>query len=177
MVPNQYWVPGMFSPMPLMGKYYLYYGQEFLPPAELGRKNVERMVYELLNDNAGICRFHRQWSESITDEILMAHYALEVNFKAHQFALGKAIHAREYTKSQPWESERVIDMIQKFLENWKLNELQHPELEVWLERFQADKWTAAHAFWQAVYQGQIDAFRRGPDAIPDMPTPHQAKAA
>ncbi|MDJ0870014.1 MAG: aldehyde ferredoxin oxidoreductase N-terminal domain-containing protein, partial [Myxococcota bacterium] len=26
MVPNQYWVPGMASPMPMMGKYYVYYG-------------------------------------------------------------------------------------------------------------------------------------------------------
>jgi glyceraldehyde-3-phosphate dehydrogenase (ferredoxin) len=30
MVPNQYWVPGMFAPMPLMGKYFSYYGSEFI---------------------------------------------------------------------------------------------------------------------------------------------------
>ena len=34
MVPNQYWVPGMLSPMPIMGKYYLYYGLEFLNPED-----------------------------------------------------------------------------------------------------------------------------------------------
>ena len=44
MAPNQYWVPGMFSPMPLMGKYFVAYGGEFLPPYELGLKNVERMI-------------------------------------------------------------------------------------------------------------------------------------
>ena len=32
MVPNQYWVPGMFSPMPMMGKYFVYYGVDFQPP-------------------------------------------------------------------------------------------------------------------------------------------------
>ncbi len=77
MVPNQYWVAGMLSPMPMMGKYYVYYEGKFMPPYELGRKNVERMTYELFNDNSGICRFHRKWAESITDEILCAHYGLD----------------------------------------------------------------------------------------------------
>ena len=115
MVPNQYWVPGMGSPMPIMGKYYVYYGPEFLSPEELGRKNVERMVYELFSDNTGICRFHRKWSESITDEILRAHYALPVDYKAHQFKLAEAINARESDKSVPWESERIADLLLEFL--------------------------------------------------------------
>ena len=63
MAPNQYWVPGMLSPMPIMGKYYVQYENKFNSPYELGRKNVERMVYELFNDNSGICRFHRKWAE------------------------------------------------------------------------------------------------------------------
>ena len=37
MVPNQYWTPGALAPMPIMGKYYMYYGPDFLPPRELGR--------------------------------------------------------------------------------------------------------------------------------------------
>jgi glyceraldehyde-3-phosphate dehydrogenase (ferredoxin) len=32
MVPNQYWTPGILSPMAIMGKYYQYYGNDFLPP-------------------------------------------------------------------------------------------------------------------------------------------------
>lgn len=44
MAPNQYWVPGMFSPMPIMGKYFSFYGNEFFSPYELGHKNVERFV-------------------------------------------------------------------------------------------------------------------------------------
>jgi glyceraldehyde-3-phosphate dehydrogenase (ferredoxin) len=44
MTPNQYWVPGMFSPMPMMGKYFVYYGVDYLPPSLLGRRCVERMV-------------------------------------------------------------------------------------------------------------------------------------
>ena len=76
MAPNQYWVPGMFSPMPMMGKYFNYYGVDFLPPQELGRKCVERMVYEFYSENSGVCRFHRKWCEAIVDEIIASHYEL-----------------------------------------------------------------------------------------------------
>ena len=62
MVPNQYWVPGMFSPMPILGKYFQYYGDDFVPPRELGRMNAARMTAELLLDNLGFCRFHREWA-------------------------------------------------------------------------------------------------------------------
>ena len=175
MVPNQYWVPGMLSPMPMMGKYYVYYGAEFVPPKELGRKNVERMTYELFSDNTGICRFHRQWSESITDEILQAHYDLNVDYKAHQFALARAIHGREAAKSVPWESERIADLLMSFLGNWQNNGLKDPELDAWLERFHVDKKAAALEFWLEIYRGQVEAFTQGPDAIPDILTPGQAK--
>jgi len=177
MVPNQYWVPGMFSPMPLMGKYYVYYGSEFVPPAELGRKNVERMTYELFNDNTGICRFHRQWSEPLTDEILKSHYDLDIDYKSHQFALAKGIHDRESAKSVPWQSERVADMLLGFLQNWRDNGLKDPELDSWLERFELDKMAAATEFWQEIYRGQDEAFARGVQAVPDMLTPEQKKAA
>ena len=33
MVPNQYWTPGALAPMPIMGKYYMYYGPDFLRAA------------------------------------------------------------------------------------------------------------------------------------------------
>jgi len=46
----------MFAPMPLMGKYFSYYENKFLPPRALGRKNVERFVYELYSENSGSCR-------------------------------------------------------------------------------------------------------------------------
>lgn len=177
MVPNQYWVPGMFSPMPIMGKYYVYYGSEFLPPKTLGRRNVERMTYELFSDNTGICRFHRQWAESLTDEILQAHYGLEVDYKRHQFELARAIHEREAAKGVPWESARVADLLLGFLEYWRDNGLQDPELNLWLERFQMDKQAAASAFWLDIYRGQEEAFASGPEAIPDIPTPSQARVA
>jgi glyceraldehyde-3-phosphate dehydrogenase (ferredoxin) len=173
MVPNQYWTPGMLSPMPVMGKYYVFYNNEFLPPYELGRKNVERMVYELFNDNSGICRFHRKWAETITDEILCAHYDLDVDYKAHQFQLAKEIFEREEMKSLPWNSERVIDLVSGFLSYWELQEVNHPELKEWLTRFEEDKHKAALAFWQEIRRGQEEAFRDGAEKIPDQLTPWQ----
>jgi glyceraldehyde-3-phosphate dehydrogenase (ferredoxin) len=173
MVPNQYWVPGMLSPMPMMGKYFVHYGGEFLPPEALGRKNVERMTYELFNENSGICRFHRKWSELITDEILMAHYGLEVDYKARQFKLSREIFEREQGKITPWESERVADMILGFLEGWERTGLKDPALGEWLANFRADKQAAARAWWEAVLRGQRAAFAEGAGNIPDNFTPGQ----
>lgn len=173
MVPNQYWVPGMLSPMPMMGKYFVFYGGEFVAPETLGRKNIERMTYELFNENSGICRFHRKWSEAITDEILIAHYGLQTNYKAHQFKLTRQIFEREESKILPWESERVIDLIFGFLEQWQRHGLQDPNLLAWLERFRADKKSAARAWWDATLEGQRAALEDGAGKIPDSFTPGQ----
>lgn len=175
MVPNQYWVPGAFSPMPVMGKYYMSYGVEFIPPLNLGTKNVERMVYELFNDNSGVCRFHRKWAETIVDEILNAHYGLSIDYKAHQFQLSKEIYERERTKAIPWESERVIDLVQGFLEMWERDGLMNPVLGDWLRRFHQDKRLAAREFWEEIDRGIAQAFAAGPQAIPDVFAPLQKK--
>jgi glyceraldehyde-3-phosphate dehydrogenase (ferredoxin) len=174
MVPNQYWVPGMLSPMPMMGKYFVHYGVEFLAPEALGRKNVERMTYELFNENSGICRFHRKWSETITDEILRAHYdGLDVNYKAHQFQLAHEIYERESPKIVYWESERVIDMVMGYLVQWESDGLRTPDLVEWLARSREDKKAAAKAYWETVSDGTRFAFKDGADAIPESFTPAQ----
>jgi glyceraldehyde-3-phosphate dehydrogenase (ferredoxin) len=176
MVPNQYWVPGMLSPMPMMGKYFVHYGVEFMTPEALGRKNVERMTYELFSENSGICRFHRKWSETITDEILRAHYeGMDVNYKAHQFELAREIYEREASKIEYWESERVVDMVMGYLVQWESDGLRTPELVEWLNRFREDKQAAANGYWKAVSNGIRSAFHDGPDAIPDSFTPGQQK--
>ena len=174
MVPNQYWVPGMFSPMPVMGKYYVHYEVEYLPPEELGRKNVERMTYELFNDNSGICRFHRKWAEVITDEILVAHYDLEVDYKAHQFELARAIFEQEKEKAVPWESARIADLIMGFLQQMERDGFSHPDLMDWLDRFAEDKVTAARAYWEHIHKGIVQAFADGSEAIQNKLSPGQS---
>ncbi len=176
MVPNQYWVPGMLSNMPLMGKYYCYYGVDFMPPEDLGRKHVERWVYELFSDNSGICRFHRKWSEAITDEILEAHYNLQVNYKQRQYDLAKAIYEREHAKAVPWESARIGDIIEGFLLQWRRDGLENEALNEWISCFEEDKPAAMRAFWEAIQHGIASAFEAGAAAIPEILTPGQAGA-
>jgi hypothetical protein len=61
----------------------------------------------------------------------------------------------------PWESERVVDIIQGFHEKWVREGLKEPELLEWVARFQADKWAAARDYWQALYAGMAEAFESG----------------
>jgi len=131
------------------------------------------MTYELFSENSGICRFHRKWSEVITEEILMAHYGLNVNYKVHQFELAHEIFNREQGKILYWETRRIADMILGFLEQWEHVGLKDPELHAWLARFREDKPSAARAWWEAVLEGQRATFEGGADKIPDNFTPGQ----
>jgi glyceraldehyde-3-phosphate dehydrogenase (ferredoxin) len=177
MTPNQYWVPGMFAPMPMMGKYFTYYGVDFLPPRELGRRSVQRMVYELFSENSGVCRFHRKWVEAIIDEIIAIHYDLEVDYKAHQFKLARQIYELEGQAAAFWESERTIDVIWQYLEKWVTNGLKEPALHDWTARFREDKWAAARAYWDDYRAGIAEDFAAGADAIPEIVAPYQAARA
>ena len=167
--PNQYWTPGMFAPMPLMGKYFSYYENKFLPPRQLGRKNVERMVYELYSENSGSCRFHRKWIEELIDEIIVSHFDLDLHYWSDAFKLAKVIHDHQSAASVFWESERVVDIVHGFLEKWERDGLREPELLEWLARFRADKWQAARDFWQEMYDDMAEAFAEG------MAEPERAK--
>jgi glyceraldehyde-3-phosphate dehydrogenase (ferredoxin) len=164
----------MFSPMPMMGKYFNYYGVDFVPPRALGRKCVERMVYEFYSENSGICRFHRKWAETIVDEIIACHYDLPLDFKTHQFEIVKAICEQEIEGVTLWESERTVDIIQGYLESWERLDLKEPALHQWLERFRADKWTAAREYWQEIYSGIVEALAAGAEALPDKHPEHKA---
>jgi glyceraldehyde-3-phosphate dehydrogenase (ferredoxin) len=174
MTPNQYWVPGMFAPMPMMGKYFTYYGVDFLPPRELGRHSVQRMVYEFFSENSGVCRFHRKWVEAIVDEIIAIHYDLEVDYVGHQFKLAKKIYQSEGESVAFWESERTVDVIWQYLEKWVTHGLKDPELHEWAVRFREDKWAAARAYWEAYRAGIAEAFAAGSDAVPEIVAPYQA---
>jgi glyceraldehyde-3-phosphate dehydrogenase (ferredoxin) len=168
LTPNQYGVPGMvLSPMPMMGKYFVYYGLEFVPPHELGVKNVHRMVAEFFSENTGVCRFHRKWVEGIVDEIIATHYDFTVDYKAHQFALAKAIYDYQGNEASFVDSERAIDMIWKYLEEWNTTGLNNPLLQEWVARFRQDKWSAARSYWEEIRAGIAEAFAAGPDVIPD----------
>lgn len=169
MVPNQYWVPGMFAPMPLMGKYFSYYGKDYLPPFELGKKNVERFIYELYSENNGACRFHRKWVEDIIDEITLSHFDLKIDFWAYNYQLAKEITFEDAGKTVFWESERVVDIIAEFHRKWQREGLADESLKTWVERFDKDRHEAAHAYWEEMRAGMQAAFDDGMREPPHAP--------
>ena len=157
-VPNQYWSPGVMSPMAIMGKYYMNYGKEFIPPRELGRENARRMIKELMMDNTGVCRFHRAWAEDIMPDIIDSLFGHKDEFLKSLKLTASRINSRN--ASIFWESERSIDFIYTFLKK-KRNEDgdTSTELNQWIERFNQDKKQAALDFWYEIHKGIHETLR------------------
>ena len=151
MVPNQYWTPGVLSPMPMMGKYYMYYGPDFLPPRQLGRLNAERFVQELLMDNLGICRFHRGWAEEMGPEVVEAVYSKGQAFVEKTKMTASRINSRN--SSVFWEPARNADLVHGFLKRCRDNGATRPDLAEWIARFDADRREAALDFWYEMHKG------------------------
>lgn len=158
MVPNQYWTPGAMSPMAIMGKYYMNYSNEFIAPRELGRKNAERMIKELVIDNIGICRFHRGWAEEMVPEIIESLIGMKDEYLANVRATAARINARN--SSVFWESSRSIDYVHSFLRRKKdVENDSNPELALWIERFENDARGAALDFWYEIHKGVHESLR------------------
>ncbi len=164
MAPNQYWVPGMFLPMPIMGKYFEYYEADFISPYDLGKKSRERMIKELYSDNTGICRFHRKWVEAIIQDVVNQVHGTNIDYYAHHKRIVDKIFAK-FNEPVFWETERVVDVIFKYLEKIEKDEPAKPELDeakkakpegtvhYWVEKFREDKWKAARAYWETALAG------------------------
>ncbi|MBI2897386.1 MAG: aldehyde ferredoxin oxidoreductase [Deltaproteobacteria bacterium] len=151
MVPNQYWAPGMFGPQSIMGKYYVHYGMEFLPPRELGKKSAERMVAELTTDNAGMCRFHRGWSEKLWADIVQSHFRSIIDYPGHHARLARELHRRgapEY-----WESARIEEIVHGYVREMFDESPGDPVLADWARRFDSDRSAAARAYWDEMRAG------------------------
>ncbi len=157
-VPNQYWSPGVLSPMAIMGKYYMNYGKEFITPRELGRENARRMIKELMMDNTGVCRFHRAWAEDIMPDIIDSLFGHKDKFLKSLKLTASRINSRN--ASIFWESERSIDFIYTFLKK-KRNEDgdTSTELNQWIEKFDRDKKQAALDFWYEIHKGIHETLR------------------
>ena len=152
MVPNQYWTPGALAPMPIMGKYYMYYGPDFLEPRQLGRLNADRMVQELLLDNLGICRFHRGWAEEMGADIVHALYGLGKEFLEKVKMTASRINSRN--SSVFWEASRNVDLVSAFLRRHRdVLGTKRPALDAWIGKFEADRREAALEFWYEMHKG------------------------
>jgi len=152
MVPNQYWVAGALAPMAIMGKYYMVYANDFIPPRELGRRCADRMKQELILDNLGICRFHRGWAEELLPEVIGSLYGRKDEFLHAVNVLASRLNSRNCPVF--WESERNIDFIHTFLKRKReVDNEQSPELALWIEKFDRDKGEAAKEFWYETLKG------------------------
>lgn len=158
MVPNQYWTPGVLSPMAIMGKYYMYYGYDFVPPRELGHRNAQQLKKELILDNVGMCRFHRGWGEGMIPDIIESLYGLKDRFMRQLAVTAGRINARN--SSVFWESDRNIDYVYTFLKRKQTVEhVRDAELETWIKRFETDKQEAALGFWYEIHKGILESLR------------------
>jgi len=158
MVPNQYWTPGVLSPMAIMGKYYMYYGQDFIPPRELGKKCAERLKSELIIDNMGICRFHRGWAEEMIPEIIEELHGSSKGFLNNNQITASRIN--ESNASVFWETERNIDLIQTFFKRkHEVDGNNEPELLKWIDFFEKDKKEAAFTFWYEIHKGISESLK------------------
>lgn len=158
MIPNQYWTPGALSPMPIMGKYYMDYGNAFFPPRELGHRNAKRMQKELTLDNLGMCRFHRLWAEEMIPEIIDSLYGLKKPFLENILMTASRINSRN--SSVFWESERNIDFVHSFLNRQHAIEGNNDaELMKWLDYFKKDKHEAALSFWYEMHKGALESLK------------------
>jgi glyceraldehyde-3-phosphate dehydrogenase (ferredoxin) len=161
MVPNQYWTPGAFAPMAIVGKYYMHYGRGFLSPRELGRENARRMICELMLDDLGICRFHRAWAELLIPDIMENIFGCKDAFLQAVTLTASRITSRN--ASVFWESQRNMDMVFTFLKNKKdLDGVHHDELNHWIDFFERDKHAAAYEFWYEMHKGIHEMLREFP---------------
>ncbi|HEY3447152.1 MAG TPA: aldehyde ferredoxin oxidoreductase N-terminal domain-containing protein [Myxococcales bacterium] len=160
LVPNQYWVPGMFSPMPILGRYYLDYGTEYKPPFELGKACGVRMGRELMLDNYGMCRFHRGWAEPMLPQIVDDFQGEKVDSDAHHRKLAVAINGLNQTRF--WETERVCDMVATYLFKAQKDQPKDATLDGWVEKFRKDKWAAGREYWQAMKDGLAEGLKAPP---------------
>ena len=158
MVPNQYWAPGVLAPMPIMGKYYMYYGFAFAPPRTLGRLCAERFQKELLLDTAGFCRFHRGWAEETAAEIFGRIFGKKDELIESTAVTASRINSRN--ASVYWESERNVDFVLSFLRRARDVEGEtDPELASWIQRFEKDRKEAALDWWFEVRKGVDESLR------------------
>ncbi len=158
MVPNQYWTPGALAPMPIMGKYYMYYGTDFVPPRALGRMNAHRMIHELILDNLGFCRFHRGWAEEMAVDIVEQLYHKGKQFMDVIERTASWINTRNASMS--WESTRTADMIYTFLKRKRdVEGKTRPELDDWISQFEKNRGEAALSFWYEMHKGTHESLR------------------
>lgn len=142
-MPNYYFTPGMFAPLPVLGRYWTLYSLVFLEPEDYAKLALERALYELMLENVAWCRFHRKWVEKALGELYRRVYGVDIDL----MEVSKRIYSKitEYQKRAEalpefWESMRVIEIMHKMSCEYKSSE--------WCEKFKRDPLGAAREWWE-----------------------------
>ena len=115
------------------------------------------MIVELTTDNAGMCRFHRGWSEKLWPEIVTGHFGSPIDYAGLHARLAKAIHAQGHPVY--WECARIEQMLHAYLRTIQGEAAGNPEAAAWLQRFEGDPAGAAWAYFMELKTGIADRFK------------------
>ena len=70
---------------------------------------------------------------------------------AHHRDLARRIFRRR--KARFWETERVIEIIATYLQDYQHDAAPDGELDRWVRRFREDRASAARAYWSEINAG------------------------
>jgi len=155
--PTQYWVPGVFAPVPIQGKYLTDYCINSLPPGELGKSCAERAIREMYSEEMGICRFHRGWSERTVETLLRRGRGVDLNLYEHCRALLQKIVEYDRKANQYpvfWETKKTKNVIHRYLAEIKKKMPEGNEgLDLWINKFNENREQAAKEYWEEIREG------------------------
>ena len=141
MTPNLYWAPGFVAPILVTGKYWTNYSATFAEPEEFAKTVAKRALMECLDDNAGLCRFHRGWFEKVVSELYRV-LGLDTDIEER----GKEIYRRIY------EYEAKAGYRPRFLESAKAKDIyvtiaREIGVQEWFQKFVNNKDEALKEWW------------------------------
>jgi len=112
--PNYYWTPGVFAPLPILGKYWTYYTPSFSDPEEFASVVLNRALMEYLIENAGWCRFHRSWVEKILPDLYKIMLGYQGDLLEHAkkyYGMIMEYQVRAGADNTFWEGNRVLNIL------------------------------------------------------------------
>ena len=155
--PTQYWVPGVFVPVAIQGKYLTDYCINSLPPRELGKSCAERAIREMYSEEIGVCRFHRGWTERAVETLLRRGRGIELNLYEHCKALIQNIVDYDRKANQHpvfWETKKTRNVIHRYLAEVKRTMARDDEqLDHWIKKFTENPEQAAKDYWEETLNG------------------------
>ncbi|GAB6148676.1 aldehyde ferredoxin oxidoreductase N-terminal domain-containing protein [Stetteria hydrogenophila] len=149
MTPNYYWSPGMVAPLYVLGRYWTNYSPTFMEPEDYAETSLKRALWEYSIDNAGMCRFHRGWAESLLPR-LYEEAGAAVDPPSHARVMYREIaeyRRRAGAEPVPWESRKTMDLVATIAAEVGSHE--------WAERIARDPQAALE--WWRRFRAKLDS--------------------